>query len=86
MNAAARSVDFIARLAEAWDLQGRHPFAIDYREHRALLVMAGLDLALARVRWNSLAEYQRRALAVAAWHGVEFGRACAWVYGEGRGA
>jgi len=86
MNAAVRSVDSIARLAEAWDLQGRHPFDISYREHRALLVMAGLDLALARVRWNSLEEYQRRALIVAAWHGVPFGRACAWLFGEGQGA
>jgi hypothetical protein len=83
---AAPSVDFVARLAEAWDLKGRHPFDISGREHRALLAMAGLDPALARVPWNSLEEYQRRALIIAAWHGVELGRACAWLFGEGQGA
>jgi hypothetical protein len=85
VNTAARSVDFVARLAEAWDL-GRHCFAAGGREHRALLVMAGLDLRLMRVPWQSLEEYQRRALVVAARQAVELGRACAWVFGEGEGA
>lgn len=88
MNAAARSVDYVARLAEAWDMEGRHSFAAGggRREHRALLVMAGLDLALVRVPWRFLEEYQRRALVVAARQGVELGRQCAWCFGEGEGA
>ena len=86
MNAAARSVDFVARLAEAWNLDGRHPFDISGREHRALLVMAGLDLKLVVLNWNSLEEYQRLALVVAARQAVELGRACAWCFGEGEGA
>jgi hypothetical protein len=86
VNAAARSVDFVARLAEAWNFGGRHCFAAGGREHRALLVMAGLDLALMRLPWNSLEEYQRLALVVAARQAVELGRACAWCFGEGEGA
>jgi hypothetical protein len=88
MNAAVRSVDFVARLAEAWDMDGRHCFSPGggRREHRALLVMAGLDLALVKVPWRFLEEYQRRALVVAARQAVELGRACAWVFGEGEGA
>jgi hypothetical protein len=83
---AARSVDPIARLAEAWNLEGRHPFAISGREHRALLAMAGLDQRLVAKPWNRLEEYQRQALLVAARQAVDLGRACAWVFGEGQGA
>jgi hypothetical protein len=86
MNAAARSVDYIARLAEAWNLEGRHPFDISRREHRALLVMAGLDLRLQGRLWHTLEAYQRQALFAAARDGVTLGRACAWVFGEGQGA
>jgi hypothetical protein len=85
MNAAARSVDFVARMAEAWDGQGRHIF-LPTSEHRMLLVRAGLDLALAARRWDALEDYQRQALLVAARQAVELGRACAWVFGEGQGA
>lgn len=84
---ALRSIlDPIARLAEAWDYGGRHPFAASGREHRALLAMAGLDLSLANRCWNGLEEYQRKALMVAARQMVDAGRACAWVFGEGDGA
>jgi len=86
MNAAARSVDFVARLAEAWDLMGRHPFAVGGREHRALLAMAGLEFRLVETPWHRLNEYQRQALLRAAIHAVELGRACAWIFGEGQGA
>jgi hypothetical protein len=86
MNAAARSVDYIARLAEAWDLQGRHCFAAGGREHRALLSLAYLPTELEKRRWAQLTEEQRRRLLVAARQAVEFGRACAWVFGEGQGA
>lgn len=83
---AARSVDPIARLAEAWNLEGRHPLAASGREHRALLAMAGLDNRLWVLPWNRLEEYQRQALMVAARQAIDLGRACAWVFGEGRGA
>jgi len=86
MNDAVRSVDSVARLAEAWNFEGRHPFAASGREHRALLVMAGLDAKLQHVFWNELQPYQRQALIVAARQAVELGRACAWVFGEGEGA
>ena len=83
---AARSIDPIARLAEAWNLEGRHPFAASGREHRALLAMAGLDQKLVSLPWNHLQPYQCQALFVAARQAVDLGRACAWVFGEGQGA
>lgn len=86
MNAAARSVDFIARLSEAWNLDGRHPFDISGREHRALLAIAYLPVELQKRRWEDLTAEQRDRLIVAARRGVEFGRACAWCFGEGEGA
>jgi len=81
-----RAVDVVARMAEAWNLEGRHPFAAGGREHRALLALAGLDLRLAAIPWQSLEEYQRKALLVAARQAIDLGRACAWVFGEGEGA
>jgi|GEM_PF-4229005 len=85
MNAAARSVDPVARMAEAWDGQGRRVFTPPF-DHQALLARAALDLTLWRVPWASLQEYQRKALMVAARQAVELGRLGAWVYGEGQGA
>lgn len=86
MADALRAVDPIARLAEAWDLRGRHPFAAGGREHRALVAMAGLDPRCANLPWDELAPYQRQAVLAQARLAVEFGRACAWVFGEGEGA
>jgi hypothetical protein len=86
MNAAARSVDYIARLAEAWNLEGRHCFAAGGREHRALLSLAYLPPELEKRRWEDLTAEQKRRLIVAARQGVEFGRALAWCFGEGEGA
>ena len=79
-------IDFVGRMCEAWDQVGRHPFVAGYREHRALLAMAGLDVSLLSRSWNDLQGYQRQALIVAARQMVELGRHCAWVFGEGDGA
>lgn len=79
-------VDFVARLAEAWDSAGPHCFAAGGREHRALVAMAGLDPKCQGLGWNELAPHQRHALLANARLAVEFGRACAWVFGEGEGA
>jgi hypothetical protein len=84
--AAARSVDYVARLAAAWNLEGRHCFAVGGREHRALLSLAYLPADLEKRSWDQLTEEQRRRLFMAARQAVEFGRACAWVFGEGQGA
>lgn len=86
MTDPVRAIDFIARLAEAWDLQGRHAFLAGGGEHRALLGLAYLPMELAKKRWNDLTGEQRRRLVVAARQGVDFGRQCAWVFGEGNGA
>jgi hypothetical protein len=86
MADALRAVDPIARLAEAWDLRGRHPFAAGGREHRALIAMAGIDPKCQSMRWDELAPYQRQALLTNARLAIELGRACAWVFGEGEGA
>jgi hypothetical protein len=84
--AEAVEIDFIARMSEAWDLRGGHCFAAGGREHRALLALAGLPIALANVAWNDLNGDQRRRLIIAARHAVDLGRAAAWVFGEGNGA
>ena len=85
VNIAARSVDATARMAQAWDGIGRQVFTPPF-EHQALLARAGLSISLWRLPWATLEEYQRKALMIAARQGVELGRACAWVYGEGQGA
>lgn len=79
-------VDFIARLAEAWNYDGRHPFKAAGTEHRALLALASLPAELERQKWDQLTGEQRHRLIMACRYGVTFGRQCAWVFGEGRGA
>lgn len=83
---AYRAVDFIARMSEAWDLSGRHPFAAGRSEHRALLALAYLPPELAERRWNELTGEQRWRLLQAARKAIDLGRAAAWVFGEGHGA
>jgi hypothetical protein len=83
---ALRSVDSIARLGEAWDLGGRQCLLAGRTEHRALLALAYLPTELDRRRWNDLTPDQRERLLVAARKAVEFGRQCAWFFGEGEGA
>jgi hypothetical protein len=83
---ALRSVDPIARLAEAWEMAGRHAFLAGGGEHLALLGLAHLPAELAKVRWDRLTAEQRRRLMIAARQAVELGRLCAWVFGEGQGA
>ena len=80
-----RSVDFLARLAEAWDGHGRYVFTPPF-EHRALVAMAGMPQAIAGVPWRHLHPDERSALLVAARRCSEWGRQCAWVFGEGEGA
>ena len=79
------SVDFIARLAEAWDGRGAHPLTPP-SEHLALLNLAQLSETCVGTRWSDLLPMERRALLFAARRAIELGRACAWVFGEGRGA
>ena len=86
-NAAAAlvPVDFIARLADAWD--GRGQWTLNpHAEHRALLEIAGLSPALCKLRWADFPGAERQALLLAARRAIEFGRQCAWVLGEGQGA
>lgn len=85
-QARIQSIDFIARLADAWDGRGRNVFTAGGGEHLALLNLAGLDASLARVYWNNLDGDERRKLVFAARRAIEFGRQCAWVFGEGQGA
>lgn len=85
MNAAARSVDYIARLAEAWDGAGRNVLAPPF-EHRALVALAGMRPEIAGLPWRHLKPEERSALLYAARRIVDMARACAWVFGEGQGA
>lgn len=80
-----RSVDFVARFAEAWDGVGRQVFRPPF-EHRALVAMAGMQQAVAGLSWRHLKPDERAVLLAAARRCVELGRQCAWVFGEGEGA
>jgi hypothetical protein len=79
------SVDFVARLADAWDGVGAHPFQPP-TEQRALLSIAGLPVDLVTVRWRNLSESERDRILRAARAAIVLGRQCAWIFGEGRGA
>lgn len=73
-------VDFIARLADAWDGRGRvvlRPPA----EHVALLHLADMSEELAGFRWSDLPPVGRERLVFAARKVVELGSACAWCFG-----
>jgi hypothetical protein len=80
-------VDFIARLAEAWDGRGDHVLSPPH-EHLALLALADEPNSrlFPHLPWRSLPEDVRRKLVFAARKAVDLGRACAWVFGEGEGA
>jgi hypothetical protein len=85
MPTSVADVDFVARLADAWNGKGPHTFTPP-TEHHVLLRLAGLPDELAMRPWNALAGGDRYKLLFAARRAVELGRACAWVFGEGRGA
>lgn len=78
--------DFLARLADAWDLSGDHVFRPSRVEHRALLEIARLPVALSDARWAELLPEERLKLLFAAKAVIELGRQCAWIFGEGEGA
>jgi hypothetical protein len=79
-------LDFVARLADAWDGKGDHVFRASGAEHRALLALAGLQVPLAGARWAELHADERMKLVFAARQVIELGRECAWIFGEGQGA
>jgi len=85
-HARVTSIDFLARLADAWDFKGQNVFRATGDEHRALLELAQLPRELADLKWCELDGRQREALTWAARRAIEFGRQCAWVFGEGQGA
>ena len=78
-------VDFIARIAQAWDGLGRHALT-PYAEHEALCAIARLEPRLSKRSWRELTPDQRRALVLAVRRAVDLGRCCAWTLGEGQGA
>lgn len=87
--AAPAAIDFIARLADAWDGRGNHVL-IPPAEHQALLRLARLDMPPNSVYWSTkwaeLTDVQRRKLLEACGSAVRLGQACAWVLGRGPGA
>jgi hypothetical protein len=78
-------VDFVARLADAWDGRGRQVLRPP-GEHLALLMLAFLPAHLHLFPWRELDEATRQRLVRAARQAVDLGRQCAWVFGEGEGA
>jgi len=85
-DARVHSIDFLARLADAWDFKGQFVFRAGGVEHRALLELARLPRELSELKWRELTGDQRREILYAARRAIEFGRQCAWVFGEGQGA
>jgi hypothetical protein len=78
-------VDFIARLAMAWNGEGDQTLRPPV-EHQALLAIAHLPGGLHHARWEDLAQEERYKLLGAARRAIEFGRQCAWIFGDGSGA
>jgi len=82
---ALAGVDFLARLADAWDGRGPKAFSPPL-EHRAIAALGGLDPKVATVSWRELTPYERGQILFGARMAVDLGRACAWTFGEGGGA
>jgi len=79
------TVDFVARVADAWD--GRGKFCLRApSEHLALLSLCFLPAELQSKRWAELTPNQRVLLVKAARLAVELGRQCAYFFGSGEGA
>ena len=73
-------VDFIARLADAWDGRGRSALRPS-AEHQALLRLAHMSDELADLEWSQLSPPARDRLVFAARLALELGRTCAWCFG-----
>jgi hypothetical protein len=76
----ATSLDFVARLADAWDGKGRYVLA-PYREHCALLRLAQMPEELHRISWEALEPAAHHRLLFAARAALELGSVCSWVLG-----
>lgn len=74
MSAAVAQIDFIARLAAAWDQRG--DFILITAEHRALWAFAGLPPfpGVAAPPWSELTPDQRHRLTYAARRTAELGK------------
>lgn len=86
IGAETRILDFVARLADAWN--GRGDVVLTLAERLALAELGGLSHARTKglnSRWEELTANDRRYLLFAARRAIEFARVCAWVFGEGRG-
>jgi hypothetical protein len=79
---AISELDFVARLASAWDRKGGEGFSDDGAEHRALICLAGLTGQIATYPWSNLSARERYALVLGARRAIDFGRRCAWVFGQ----
>lgn len=75
-------IDFIARLADAWDLRGNHCFT-PLADRRALLALAYLPPELIKVHWDQLTGLERQKLLLAVRNAIGLGQFCAWILGEG---
>ncbi len=73
-------VDFIGRLADAWDGNGR-PALRPHVEHLALLTLAHMGDELAGLSWSQLSPPARERLVFAARLALDLGRTCAWCFG-----
>ena len=79
-------VDFVARLADAWDGRGPHVLT-GPKDHEALMRMADVSAAWSRPgapppSWAMLLPSERERLLFAARSLVDLGRTCAWCFGR----
>ena len=75
----AAELDFITRLANAWD--GRGSATLSAAECRALWALAYLEPYDYQPGWQQVPAYRRRRLVTAARAAIEFGRTCGAVFG-----
>jgi hypothetical protein len=80
-----RVLDFVARLAAAWNGEGE--LLLRTSERRALCEIGGLERVsrFDDTRWEFLDGEERRCILFGARRAIELGRACGWIFGQGSG-
>jgi hypothetical protein len=80
MNTNVQEIDFIKRLADAWDARGHNIFTL--YQQKALWTLAALDPDEFHpyLRWSEIPSPWRQRLITAARAGIAFGQVCRSVF------
>jgi len=76
-------IDYIARIAEAWDGRGKVVFTPP-TEHQLLLRAARLPEHLWQKSWAGLTATERMAIAWTVYRVYDTRHACGWIFGDER--